>query len=145
VGLTLIIGIAIYSLWLLLSIYLSLNWQLAAGGAAGGPSAGATKWLQGGAFLIGVCCAATAVRIALRFLARQERFQHVYLTGLSVGAIVGVVSAAFLNQNLRLSSLPHLFVDVPEVSVGRFWPLVITLGMSLALIGGLVGRGTLKE
>jgi hypothetical protein len=69
----------------------------------------------------------------------------VCLTGLSVGATVGVVSAAFLNQNLRFSPFPHLFVDMPEVSVGRFWHFVPTFGISFAFIGSLIGRRTPKE
>ena len=145
VGLTLVIGGIVYLLWLLLSLYLSLNWQLAAGGAGDARNADATEWLQCATFVLAVCCVAAAVRTTLKFCVRDERFQHVCFTGLSVGAILGIVSAAFLNQNLRISPFPHLFVDVPEASIGWFWCLVPTIGVTFAFVGSFVGRHTFKE
>jgi hypothetical protein len=142
---TLLVGIVAYWLWVLVGAYLSLNRQLSGGGATDSSSAAAMRWLDGALFLSASCGVTAAVRAALIWIGRRARWHDVCFTGLAVGAIIGVLAAMFLNHNLRLSPWPHLFVDVPEISVGRFWPLASALGVGFSFIGSLAGPRTLAE
>jgi hypothetical protein len=133
------IGVIPYLGWSLLALYVSLQ-RSTSSRAQEMPIDLVLKWWNGLTFLLALALLVLLVRMTMKWLGRAR---HAYVSpmGVSMGAVIGTVLGLFLNRSLSFSRAEHLFIGIPDRSLGLFWLLVPGAGWTFAMIGsGVRGR-----